>query len=356
MRKDAPLSHRGALSNANGRFEKHAVVAFDDGWDLDDDPPPPLATTVTPDATRTIITRNDSPDVPFDRSINPYRGCEHGCVYCFARPSHAWLGLSPGLDFETRLFAKPDAPRLLEAELRNPRYRPAPLAIGTNTDPYQPAERRLRIMRGCLEVLRDFNHPVVITTKGALVTRDIDILAPMAADGLAMVGISVTTLDRDLCRTLEPRAATPKARLDAIRRLSAAGIPVAVMAAPVIPRVTDHELERILEAGREAGAGMASYILLRLPHEVKDLFAEWLDAHVPDRARHVLSLVAQTRGGKLYDSTHGTRHTGTGQHAELLANRFRIAFRRLGFQARSFALDCGRFRPPPRPGDQLALF
>lgn len=356
MRKDAPLSHRGALSNAGGRFEKHTVEAFDDGWELEDDPPPPLATTVTPDATRTIIARNDSPDVPFDRSINPYRGCEHGCVYCFARPSHAWLGLSPGLDFETRLFAKPDAARLLEAELRRPNYRPATLAIGTNTDPYQPVERRLRIMRGCLEVLRDFNHPVVITTKGALVTRDIDILAPMAAEGLAMVGISVTTLDRDLSRALEPRAATPGARLDAIRRLSAAGIPVAVMVAPVIPRVTDHELERILEAGREAGADMASYILLRLPHEVKDLFAEWLDAHAPDRARHVLSLMARTRGGRLYDSTPGTRYTGTGQHAELLAGRFRIAFRRLGFQARSFALDHSRFRPPPRPGDQLALF
>ncbi len=366
MRKDAPLPHpplphpprphRGALTNASGRYEKHVREAFDDGWTLEDEEDAPTpATTVTIDATRTIIARNDSPDVPFDRSINPYRGCEHGCIYCFARPSHAWLGLSPGLDFETRLFAKPDAPHLLETELRAPRYRPATLAIGTNTDPYQPVERRLRIMRGCLEVLAAFRHPVIITTKGALVTRDIDILAPMAAQGLAAVAISLTTLDRDLCRVLEPRAATPKARLDAIRQLSAAGIPVTAMVAPVIPRVTDHELERLLEAAREAGASGAGYILLRLPFEVKELFAEWLEAHFPDRARHVLSLTAQARGGR-HDGTGRARYTGTGAHGDLLAGRFHAAFRRLGFAARPFSLDCSRFRPPPRPGDQLALF
>ncbi|HSV27948.1 MAG TPA: PA0069 family radical SAM protein, partial [Candidatus Omnitrophota bacterium] len=327
----------------------------DDGWgaleSLD-----ALKTNMHVEKPRTIVTRNESPDISFDRSINPYRGCEHGCIYCFARPSHAWLGLSPGLDFETRLLAKPDAPRLLEAELRHPRYRPAVIAIGTNTDPYQPIERERRIMRGCLEVLSAFNHPVMITTKGAMVTRDIDILAPMAAKRQAMVGISVTTLDRDLCRTLEPRASTPRSRLDAIRRLSEAGIPVAVMVAPVIPFVTDHELERILEAAREAGAVAAHYILLRLPYEVKDLFAEWLETHVPGKAAHVLSLVAQSRGGKLYDATHGRRFTGTGANADLLAQRFKVACKRLVFGPRDVALDTSRFQPPPKAGDQLALF
>ncbi len=350
-----PVSHRGAISNATGRFERYSAEAFDDGWGREEDLPP-LRTEVAVDATRTIITRNTSPDVPFDRSINPYRGCEHGCIYCFARPTHAFLGLSPGLDFETRLFAKPDAARLLEQELSNPRYRPAVLAIGTNTDPYQPIERERRIMRNCLEVLAAFNHPVMITTKGHLVTRDLDILVPMAAKGLAAVGISVTTLDRDLCRKLEPRAPVPAMRLDAIRQLSQAGVPVSVMAAPMIPFVTDHELERILEAARQAGATGAAYILLRLPDEVKELFAQWLDTHFPQRAAHVMSLMVQQRGGRAYDAQWGVRFKGTGAHADLLAQRFALAVKRFGFTDRHVALETGLFKRPPRPGDQMALF
>ena len=345
---------RGARSNPKPRFDPLERDAEDDGWPPDEPPPP--GTTVQVDKAKSVISRNTSPDIPFDRSVNPYRGCAHGCVYCFARPTHAFLDLSPGLDFETRLFVKPDAPRLLEAELRRRGYRPAVLAIGTNTDPYQPIERRYRVMRGCLEVLAAFGHPVAITTKSHLVTRDVDILGPMAARGLAAVAVSVTTLDRDLHRKLEPRAATPAKRLEAIRDLSAAGIPTTVMAAPVIPRINDHELEAILAAGREAGARNAACILLRLPHEVKDLFAEWLRAHFPDRADHVLSLVAQQRGGRLYDSAFGTRYTGTGPHAELLAQRFRLAQRKLGLDGMRFQLDCGQFRVPPTPGDQLTLF
>jgi DNA repair photolyase len=353
MNRPIAIPHRGAISNATGRFERHRAEAFHDGWDLPEDPLPPLRTQVSEDATRSIITRNTSPDVPFDRSINPYRGCEHGCIYCFARPTHAYLGLSPGLDFETRLFAKPNAPALLEKELSNPRYRPAVIAIGTNTDPYQPMERERRIMRGCLEVLAAFHHPVMITTKSHLVTRDLDILAPMAARRQASVAISVTTLDRDLCRTLEPRAATPAKRLDAIRQLAAAGIPTTIMVAPVIPCVTDHELERILDAAHEAGATAAATILLRLPNEVKDLFAEWLDTHVPAKAAHVTSLLRQSHGGKPYDSCWSTRFSGTGAHAELLAQRFALACKRLGFQPRHQNLDASQFR---RPGDQLSLF
>jgi DNA repair photolyase len=353
-----PKPHRGAVSNPTGRFEPHAREAADDDWDLAEDDLPPLRTTVTVDATRTILARNDSPDIPFDRSINPYRGCEHGCIYCFARPSHAWLGLSPGLDFETRLLAKPEAALLLEAELRARGYRCRPIAIGTNTDPYQPIERERRIMRQVLEVLAAFDHPVVITTKSALVTRDIDVLAPMAAKGLAAVGISVTTLDRDLARRMEPRAAVPDKRLDAIRALSESGIPVKVMAAPVIPFLTDAELERILEAGAEAGARSAGYILLRLPLEIKDLFAEWLEAHAPGKARHVMSLMRQSRDGKLYEAEFGTRMKGTGTYAELLAKRFALAVKRLGLDDNRhlFPLDTSRFRPPPRPGDQMDLF
>ncbi len=345
---------RGARSNPKPRFDRLGREAADDGW-LPDEVPPP-GTTVQVDRAKSVISRNASPDVPFDRSLNPYRGCAHGCVYCFARPTHAYLDLSPGLDFETRLFVKPDAPRLLEAELRKPGYRPAVIAIGTSTDPYQPIEREHRIMRGCLEVLAAFNHPVTITTKSHLVTRDIDLLAAMAAKGLAAVSVSVTTLDRDLHRRLEPRAATPAKRLEAIRDLSEAGIPTTVMAAPIIPRINDHELEAILAAAKAAGAGNAACILLRLPHEVKDLFAEWLRVHFPDRADHVLSLVAQQRGGKLYDSAFGTRYTGTGPHAELLAQRFRLAQRRLGLEGGRLRLDDGQFRVPPAPGDQLSLF
>lgn len=351
-----PQPHRGALSNATNRFERFTAEACDDGWDLAEEELPPLRTEVMTDSTRTIITRNTSPDVPFDRSINPYRGCEHGCIYCFARPTHAYLGLSPGLDFETRLLAKPDAPALLEKELSNPRYRPAVIAIGTNTDPYQPIERARRIMRGCLEVLAAFNHPVMITTKGALVTRDIDILAPMAARRLATVNVSVTTLDRDLCRRLEPRAATPQARLDTIRRLSEAGIPTAVMAAPMIPALTEHELESILEAARDAGATAAATILLRLPGEVAELFRQWLDTHAHAKAQHVMSLLGQSRNGKANDSCWGTRFTGTGTLAELLSKRFHLACKRLGLaDERRIGLDCSQFRRPPKAGDQLAL-
>ncbi|HLO77009.1 MAG TPA: PA0069 family radical SAM protein [Magnetospirillum sp.] len=353
---NTPLPHRGALTNATNRFERYRTEAADDGWDLAEDELPPLRTEVAVDSTRTIITRNTSPDVPFDRSINPYRGCEHGCIYCFARPTHAYLGLSPGLDFETRLLAKPDAAALLERELSNPRYRPAVIAIGTNTDPYQPIERARRIMRGCLEVLAAFNHPVMITTKSALVARDVDILAPMAAAGLAAVNISVTTLDRDLCRRLEPRAATPAVRLDTIRRLSAAGIPTTVMAAPMIPALTEHELESILEAARDAGATGAATILLRLPGEVADLFRQWLTQHAPTKADHVMSLLSQSRGGKVNDSRWGKRFTGSGALAELLSQRFHVACKRLGLADRHLPLDCTRFRRPPRAGDQLTLF
>lgn len=347
---------RGARSNPPHRFETLRTESFDDGWGTGDEAPPPLRTTVTEDASRSILARNDSPDVPFDRSINPYRGCEHGCVYCFARPTHAWLGLSPGLDFESRLFAKPDAARLLDETLRRPSYRCAPIAIGTNTDPYQPVERSRGIMRAVLEVLAAFRHPVMITTKSALVARDIDLLAPMAEQGLAQVAISVTTLERDLARRLEPRAATPERRLATVRALVEAGVPTAVMAAPVIPALTDHELERILAAAAEAGAGHASYILLRLPHEVKEIMTEWLERHYPDRARRVLALVRASRDGRLYDSAFGARRTGTGTEAELLARRFQVAARRLGLDRPLPALRTDLFAPPPRAGDQLSLW
>jgi DNA repair photolyase len=349
---------RGAVSNASGRFEKERRVAFDDGWDRpEDDAPPPLATTLTADATRTIITRNDSPDVPFDRSINLYRGCEHGCIYCFARPTHAFLGLSPGLDFETRLFYKPDAPALLAAELSRKSYSCQPIAIGTNTDPYQPAERKLGLMRRVLEVLRDFNHPVGIVTKSALVQRDIDILAAMAEKRLVVVGLSVTTLDRELARRMEPRAATPQRRLETIRALSAAGVPTEVLASPMIPSLNDHELEAILEAAAAAGARAASTILVRLPHELKDLFREWLETHAPGRAKHVLSLIAEARGGKLYDSSWGRRMRGEGPYAGLLRQRFEKACRRLGLDRRNIArLETGLFRPPAARDPQLSLF
>lgn len=345
---------RGAVGNRAGRYDLQRE-AFDDGWTQEDEPAPPLRTTVTADRSRSVLTRNTSPDVPFDRSINPYRGCEHGCSYCFARPTHAYLGLSPGLDFESRLVVKPDAPALLEAELRRPGYRCAPIAIGTNTDPYQPIERSHKIMRGILEVLSAFEHPVTVTTKSALVTRDLDILAPMAERGLVRIAVSVTTLERDLARRLEPRAATPGKRLDAIRTLAAAGIPTAVMVAPVIPLLTDGEMERILAAAAEAGAHSASYILLRLPMEVKELFADWLRHHAPGKAEHVLGLLRDMREGKLYEPAFGRRKTGTGAHADLLRQRFRIAARRLGLDGEEPPLDCSRFRAPPRPGDQLSL-
>ena len=346
---------RGALSNAASRYEPERM-AVDDGWGVDpDDDLPPLKTTVTADASRTIIARNQSPDISFDRSINPYRGCEHGCVYCFARPTHAWLGLSPGLDFETRLFAKPRAAELLDAELRAPSYAPRVIAIGTNTDPYQPVERTLRVTRSILEVLDRFNHPVGITTKGARVVRDIDILGPMAARRLAKVAISVTTLDAKRARAMEPRAPAPEKRLAAIRDLSAAGIPVAVMVAPLIPGLTDHEIEPILERAADAGATQAGYVLLRLPLELKEVVAEWLRDHCPDRADRVLNLLRDMRGGKDYDARWGLRQTGTGPYARFIADRFRVARTRFGLDRRSWSYDMSLFRPPPRAGDQLNL-
>jgi DNA repair photolyase len=313
---------------------------------------------VTSEAARRILTRNDSPDVPFDVSINPYRGCEHGCIYCFARPTHAWLGLSPGLDFETRIFAKPNAPELLRHELSRPGYRPEIVALGANTDPYQPIERRLGITRAILEIFSEFAHPVGIVTKSDLVLRDVDLLAPMAERGLAHVHFSVTTLDAGLARRMEPRAATPERRLAAMSRLHEAGIACGVLASPMIPGLNDSELEAILEAAAGAGANSAAYILLRLPLELKDLFAEWLRANYPDRANRVLGLVRDTRGGELYQNAFGTRMRGTGHYAALLEDRFELARRRLRLERRPAALDTEQFRVPrPRadPG-QLDLF
>jgi DNA repair photolyase len=352
-----PRKGRGAASNDSGRFESEKRVPFDDGWSSSDAEPVPLTTTLTADTTRTIIARNDSPDIGFDRSINPYRGCEHGCIYCYARPSHAYLGLSPGLDFESRLFYKPRAAALLAAELRKEGYRCRPIALGSNTDPYQPVERRLGLTRAILEVLRDFRHPVTIVTKSALIQRDLDILAEMAKERLAVVTISVTTLDRALARRMEPRAATPERRLETIAALAAAGVPAGVLSAPMIPALNDSEMERILERARAAGATAAGYTLLRLPLELKGLFREWLEAHYPQKAAHVLSLVAQTHGGRLYDATWSKRMTGMGPYAEVLRLRFEHACRRLGFDQRTTQpLETARFRAPPRKGDQLTLF
>ena len=292
------LRGRGALSNASSRYDRETRVLVDDGWQSEEEELPPLKTEVMRDSSRTIITRNNSPDISFSQSINPYKGCEHGCIYCFARPTHAYLGLSPGADFESKLFAKPNAAELLARELSAPGYVPKIIAMGTNTDPYQPTEKRMRITRSILEVLRDFNHPVGIVTKSALILRDLDILAPMAAEGLAKVAVSVTTLDRDLARTMEPRASTPGKKLEAIRKLNEAGVPAGVMFAPVIPALNDEELESVLTAAKDAGAVSAGYVLLRLPLEIKDLFREWLEASYPDRAKHVMSLIRQMRGGK----------------------------------------------------------
>nr|WP_029009887.1 PA0069 family radical SAM protein [Azospirillum halopraeferens] len=348
---------RGAVGNPDGRFERQTRVAADDGWGSACDPDlPPLRTTLTVDTSRTVLARNESPDVPFDRSLNPYRGCEHGCIYCFARPSHAYLGLSPGLDFETRLFHKPDAPALLERELRAKGYRPQTIALGANTDPYQPVERRLGLTRRILEVLDRFEHPVGIVTKSDLVLRDIDLLSGMAARRLVHVCVSVTTLDRDLARRMEPRAPTPARRLDAIRRLAGAGVPVAVLVSPVVPGLTDHEMETILEAAADAGARGANTILIRLPRELGPLFDAWLHEHAPERAERVLSLIRDCRGGALYESGFGRRMTGRGAYAAMLSRRFALACRRLGLGERWGGLDTGRFRPPPAPGDQLSLF
>src|SRR6266851_256649 len=346
---------RGAQSNATGRFEPLARMSFDDGWRTFEDLPP-FKTTVTIDSTRRVITRNDSPDISFDRSINPYRGCEHGCVYCFARPSHAFLGLSPGLDFESKLFVKPDAPRLLERELSASGYQPRTIAIGTNTDPYQPIEREYRIMRGILEVPERCGHPVGIVTKSALILRDLDILTRLAQRNLVKVALSVTTLDPKLARVMEPRAATPARRLDALRQLAAAGVPASVMVAPVIPALNDSEIERILDAAAAIGVKEAGYVLLRLPLEVRDLFREWLMANFPDRYRHVFKLIRETRGGKDYDSSFGKRMTGGGPVAWMIGRRFELACEKLGLNKTRTKLTTEHFKPPRSGPQQLTLF
>ncbi|MFY9840780.1 MAG: PA0069 family radical SAM protein [Xanthobacteraceae bacterium] len=346
---------RGASSNGSGRYESLARVAFDDGWQGLEDLPP-FKTTVTVDSTRKIIAHNDSPDLSFDRSINPYRGCEHGCVYCYARPTHAYLGLSPGLDFESKLFMKPNAPELLERELSSPDYTPKIIAIGSNTDPYQPIERRYQIVRRILEVLDRAGHPVGIVTKSALVLRDLDILTRMAKRDLVKVAISVTTLDPKLARVMEPRASTPPRRLDALRQLVRAGVPTSTLVAPVIPALNDAEIERILEAVAETGVRNAGYVLLRLPLELRDLFREWLIENFPDRYRHVISLIRQTRGGKDYDSAFGKRMTGSGPIAWMIGRRFEVACERLGFNLTSVKTTTAHFQKPRPASQQLDLF
>jgi len=349
------IKGRAAGSNHAGRFEPHQRIAEDDGWQRDEELPV-LRTQVSLERPRSMITYNRSPDLPFDRSINPYRGCEHGCVYCFARPSHAYLGLSPGLDFETRLVARPDAPEVLRRDLAAKKYRVAPIAIGTNTDPYQPIEKEHGIMRACLEVLEAAGHPVAVVTKGSLIERDIDILGRMALRGLVRVGISVTTLDAKLNRLMEPRAPAPKRRLAMIRRLAEAGIPVRVMASPMIPALTDPELEAILAAGRDAGARHASWIMLRLPLEVSPLVQDWLAQHYPDRAGRIMSRLREMHGGKEYDATWHRRMRGEGPYAEMVAQRFKVAIRRLGLKTDAPPMRCDLFRAPVLPGAQMSLF
>jgi DNA repair photolyase len=345
---------RGAQTNVSGRYESKVVEAFDDDWGSLEELPA-LKTEVQVERARKIITRNQSPDISFDRSINPYRGCEHGCAYCFARPTHANMGLSPGLDFETKLFVKPDAAKLLEKELAEPGYEPRTIAIGTNTDPYQPIEREWRVMRQVLEVLSKTNHPVGIVTKSALVTRDIDILSSMAERGLAKVALSLTTLDRRLARAMEPRAATPPKRLETMAKLAEAGIPVTVMTAPIIPALNDMELERLLEAGYEAGAREAGYVLLRLPLEVSPIFREWLIANYPDRYAHVMSVMQQMRGGKDYESEWGVRQRGRGPYAWMIGRRFELATKRIGLNTERRKLRSDLFAPPVPVGGQLRL-
>ncbi|PBB35136.1 radical SAM protein [Mesorhizobium sp. WSM3882] len=345
---------RSAGINPSGRFEPVSRHVFDDGWNSLEELPP-FKTEVQVEKPRTIITRNESPDISFDRSINPYRGCEHGCVYCFARPTHSFMGLSPGLDFESKLFAKPDAARMLDRELSKSGYQPRTIAIGTNTDPYQPIEKQYRIMREILEVLEARGHPVGIVTKSALVTRDIDILSRMAERGLAKVALSVTTLDRMLARTMEPRASTPTKRLEAIRQLSDAGVPASVMVAPIIPGLTDPEMERILDSARAAGAREAGYVVLRLPLEVAPIFKDWLLRHYPDRYRHVMSLIRSMRDGKDYDSEWGKRMKGAGPYAWQIGRRFEIAAKRLGLNAERRQLRTDQFVAGSGVGEQLML-
>ena len=345
---------RGAKVNMTGRFERHSRALFDDGWDSLD-ALPPLKTEVFEETPKSIITRNESPDISFDRSINPYRGCEHGCSYCYARPTHAYMGLSPGLDFESKLFVKTNAADLLREELSAKSYVPRTMALGTNTDPYQPIEREHRITRRILEVLSEFNHPVGIVTKSALVTRDIDILKPMAARGLAKVAISITSLDAKLSRAMEPRAASPGRRLMALEMLAAAGIPVTVMVAPVIPGLNDSEIEAILKSARSAGAREAGYVMLRLPLEVRDIFKDWLEAALPGRAAKVMSLIKSVRDGRESDSTFGRRMVGTGPYAWAIGRRFELACQRLGLNTARTRLAADLFRRPPQPGEQLTL-
>jgi DNA repair photolyase len=355
--KHGALRGRGTAHNPAVRFDRESREAFDDGWDLPEDNPPPR-TQLIRDATRSIIARNDSPDLGFDRSINPYRGCEHGCIYCFARPSHAYLGYSPGLDFETKIVFKPEAARLLEKELSRNGYKCEPIVLGSNTDPYQPVERTLTLTRSILEVLERFNHPVSIVTKSAGVLRDADILGRMAAKNLARVYLSITTLNPSLARAMEPRAASPARRLAAITGLQAAGIPTGVLACPMIPGLNDSELESILEAAAKAGAASAGSLLLRLPHELGALFTEWLNLHLPDRAAHVLSLIRQSRAGNLNDSNFHTRFKGSGPYAELLAQRFARAARQHGLNAEKPPLTTTLFAVPnTRPAEtQLSLW
>jgi DNA repair photolyase len=349
------LKGRGALSNPPPRFDAQQITAVDDGWYMEEEPDP-IQTTLEPDKARGVITTNNSPDVGFDKSINPYRGCSTGCVFCFARPTHAYLGLSPGLDFETRLFYKADAAQLLEAELSRPGYVCKPIMLGINTDAYQPDERRMRVTRSILEVLERTRHPVAILSKHTLVLRDLDLLTSLARDNLVSVSLTVTTLDDELKRKLEPRAASPAARVRTLAALSAAGVPAGVMVAPVIPALTDHEMEGILEACAAAGARWAGYVLLRLPYEVKDLFREWLAAHYPDRAAHVMSLIREMRGGRDNDPRFGSRMRGTGPYALLLKSRFKLACQRLGLNGTARgALDTRLFRPPGPAGAQLRL-
>src|SRR5262245_11746280 len=349
------IKGRGALSNPPGRFDKFTQTSEHDGW-YEEEPPDKLETTVLPEPARHIITRNNSPDIGFSQSINPYRGCEHACIFCYARPSHAYLGLSPGLDFETKLFYKADAAKLLEAELSKSNYRCAPIMLGANTDPYQPLEKTFKVTRSILEVLVRCRHPVAITTKGALVARDVDLLADLARDGLVRVMFSISTLDDELKRILEPRAAAARAKLKAMRVLADAGVKVGVLVAPIIPVLTEHEIESVLEAAREAGASLAGYTILRLPWEVKDLFREWLAEHFPERAAHVMSQVRAMRGERDNDPDFGTRMHATGPVAQLIRQRFQLASRRLGFPAeRSHDLPTNLFRPPLRNDRQLLL-
>jgi len=349
------MKGRGAVGNPDSRYSAHTREAIDDGWTREETAPS-LQTTVTAEMARSIISRNRSPDLPFQQSINAYRGCEHGCIYCYARPSHAYLGLSPGLDFESRLFAKANAAELLRRELGRKGYVCKPIALGANTDPYQPIEREQRITRRVLEVLRDCRHPVSITTKSALIERDIDLLTALAERNLLQVQISLTTMDRKLARLLEPRAAAPERRLAVMRRLSHAGIPIAAMIAPVIPVLTDAELENLMAQAADAGATQVQYIVLRLPLELKELFADWLETHYPLKKKHVLSRLEALHGGRLYDPSFGARQSGSGIFAELMRQRFRLALRRLGLNTAVLTLDSAQFEAPRQAGKQLELF